>query len=220
MRHERSSALLLRRGLAKPEPRVIAVDDGPFARQDRTAPVVAAVVRLPGRLELAARTWVTVDGTDSTARIAGLLERLRGLSGVHAVLVDGVTVGGFNLVDLTALSRATGRAVIAVTRRPPDFPAIRRALLRYFPEDFPRRWALARAHRLFRVPTPGESLRAAAVGCRSADAIALLERSRLDGYWPEPLRLAHLLARLVGRPHGPGRTLIARRPVGDAGPVA
>lgn len=175
------------------------MDDGPFRRGDRTAPLVAVAVRLPGRLEAVDRTVVRVDGTDATARIIGLLRREGRLRGAHAIVLDGVTVGGFNLVDLDAVRRACGRAVIAVTRRPPDFPAIHRALRKYFPEDYRHRWALARAHRLFRVPTPGRPLRAAASGCTAAEAAALLARTRLGGYWPEPLRLAHLVAQALAR---------------------
>ncbi len=170
------------------------MDDGAFARSDRFAPVAAVLVSLPQRLEAARVGRVRVDGTDGTARVIALLRGLGSPEGVRAVLVDGAVVGGFNVLDLDAIRRATGVPVVAVTRRPPDFARIAAALRRWFPRTAARRLALLRRHRLARVRTGGEPILAAASGCSAEDAAWLLRRAAVQGYWPEPLRLAHLIA--------------------------
>ena len=184
----------MRRALAKAHPRVIGVDDGAFARSDHFAPLAAVVVSAPAYVEAARLARVTVDGTDGTEVVVRLVRSVGALDGVRALLLDGAVVGGFNVLDLDRIHAELGLPVVAVTRRPPDFERIHAALKTWFGRDAARRWRLLRAHRLVRVPTGETPILATAVGCRAADAVALVRRTTVRGYWPEPLRLAHLVA--------------------------
>ncbi len=184
----------MRRALGKPHPRVAGIDDGAFARTDRNAPLAAVVVSVPEHLEAAGLARVTVDGSDGTRKAIALLRAVAPPEGLRAVLVDGAVVGGFNVLDLDRIRAAVGVPVVAVTRRRPDFPRIRAALTKWFPRTAARRWALLRRHRLFRVATGAEPIWAACSGCTQADAAWLVRRTMVRGFWPEPLRLAHLLA--------------------------
>jgi len=189
----------LRRALAKPHPRVVGVDDGAFERGDRYAPIAAVALTLPEYVEAVRIGQVRVDGSDATERVVALVRRLGPIDGVRAVLVDGAVLGGFNVVDLAEVHRELGVPVVAVTRRAPDFAKIHAALRKWFPRSAAQRWRLLRAHRLFPVATEGEPILAAAVGCTMADARRLVTRSTVRGHWPEPIRLAHLVAS-AGRP--------------------
>jgi len=191
----------LRRALAKPHPRIVGVDDGAFARGDRYAPVAAVAMVLPEHVEAVRTSRVRVDGTDATSRVVSLVRSLGSLEGVRAVLVDGAVVGGFNVVDLDRVHRALRVPVVAVTRRAPDFPRIHEALRKWFPRTAEVRWKLLRAHRLHPVATAGAPILCAAAGCSRTDAAVLVRRSTVRGYWPEPLRLAHLVAS-AGRRQG------------------
>jgi uncharacterized protein len=170
------------------------------------------VVSSPAYVEAVRRSRVRVDGTDGTDAVVGLVRSTGALDGIRAMLVDGAVVGGFNVLDLDRLHEALGIPVVAVTRRPPDFDRIHAALRTWFGSDAPRRWRLLRAHRLFRVPTGEAPILAAAVGCRAVDATQLVQRTTVRGYWPEPLRLAHLVAS-AGSPARPsGAEGIKERP--------
>jgi uncharacterized protein len=204
-----SGVLALRRSLAKAHPRVVGVDDGAFARGDRTAPIAAVLLSAPEHVEAVRTDRVRVDGRDATRRVIAVVRASGPLDGVRAVLLDGAVLGGFNVVDLDAVYRALGRPVVAVTRRAPEFAKIRAALRKWFPKDAGRRYRLLTAHRLFSVPTGGRPILAAAVGCTRADAVHLLHRTTVRGYWPEPLRLAHLVAS-AGRALPAGRGLRAK----------
>jgi uncharacterized protein len=184
----------LRRALGKPHFHVVGVDDGAFRREERWAPIAAVMMAVPTRVEAIRTGRVRVDGEDATEAIAALVRETGGLEGVRAVLLDGAVVGGFNVVDLDRLHRAVGRPVVAVTRRTPDFPAIRAALRKWFPRDAEERWRRLRAHRLFRVPYPELPLLVSAVGCRREEAAQLVRRTTVEGHVPEPIRLAHLVA--------------------------
>jgi uncharacterized protein len=179
----------------------VGVDDGAFGRTDRYAPLAAVVVSAPAYVEAVRTSRVQVDGTDGTEAVVALVRSIGALDGVRAVLLDGAVVGGFNVLDLDAIHAELGVPVVAVTRRPPDFERIHAALRTWFGRDAERRWRLLRAHRLVRVPTAGTPILASAVGCPHADAIALVRKTAIRGFWPEPLRLAHLVASA-----GAGRT--------------
>jgi uncharacterized protein len=215
----------LRRALAKTHLRLVAVDDGAFSRRQATAPIVALVWSSPDQIEGVALGRVEVDGRDATGRIVALVRSVRQFEGIRAVLLDGITMGGFNVVDLGRVARELGRPVVAVTRDPPDFDRIRAALWKYFPRDAATRWRRLRRHSLFLVPTGERPLRAAAVGCTESEARTLIRRATRRGHWPEPLRLAHLIAHAVGTGPRPRtarsrRTLKARSHVPEGGPVA
>ena len=172
----------------------MGVDDGAFERGDARAPIAAVVLSAPDYVESIRTGTVTVDGKDATARVVALVRSTGPLEGVRALLVDGAVLGGFNVIDLDALHRELRLPVVALTRRPPEFARIRAALRKWFPRDAHRRWRLLTAHRLFRVPTDGRPILAAAVGCARSDARLLISRTTVRGYWPEALRLAHLVA--------------------------
>lgn len=188
----------MRRALAKPHLRVVAVDDGAFRRRQRYAPLVAVVYSTPDRVEGILRSRVEVDGTDATDRIIELLTQAPHLEGVRAILADGVCYGGFNVLDIDRLAQRTGRPVIALTRRPPDFSRIRSALARWFPSDHRQRYRRLARRPLFRVPTGGSPILAAVAGCTRKDAAALVGRTTRTGIWPEPLRVAHMVGHAIG----------------------
>jgi uncharacterized protein len=164
------------------------------------------VLSAPSYVEAVRTSYVTVDGRDATREVVRIVRRTGSLEGVRALLLDGAVLGGFNVVDLDAVHRALGLPVVALTRRAPEFPRIRAALGKWFPKDAGRRWRLLSAHRLFPVPTAGRPILAAAVGCPRADAVRLVQRTTVRGYWPEALRLAHLVAS-AGRPGGTDRRI-------------
>ncbi|HYA58626.1 MAG TPA: DUF99 family protein [Thermoplasmata archaeon] len=199
----------------------MAVDDGAFRRGDREAPIAAVVVSAPDYVEAVGLSTVRVDGVDGTRRVLALVRAVRPPEGVRALLLDGAVVGGFNVLDLDLLHDAVGVPLVALTRRRPDFPRIRAALVKWFPRSAGRRYSLLSRHRLFRVPTGGEPVWAAAVGCPRPDAVLLVRRTTVRGYWPEPLRLAHLVASAGAAGRRPSeRTLKGRVRRSTRGPVA
>lgn len=173
--------------LASRQPTVIGVDDGPAT--DGTAPL-AGVVCIGDRMEGLVWTEVTRDGRDATGRLLAAIEgKFR--PQLHAVLTDGISVAGLNLLDLHALHDALGIPCIAVLRRPPDLAAFRRAL---------RAAGLADQLPLVDRAGPVHSLGAASfqvVGAAPETAGLLLDRLTRKGRVPEPLRLAHLIAGAV-----------------------
>lgn len=177
----------------KREVRVLGIDDAPFSFEDDRVEIVGAVVRAPAYLEGIVVSDVAVDGDDATDRVAALVEGSRFRETVAVVMVDGVALGGFNVVDVEALHHRLGLPVLTVTKADPDLEAMERALRARFP-DWERRMEVIRRLPLEEVETAHAPLRVLRAGIDRADAAALLRRTTVRGRLPEPLRIAHLVA--------------------------
>lgn len=183
--------------------RVLGIDDAPFSFDDDEVLVVGAMTRGPSYLEAVTGTHVAVDGTDATERLVAMVGGSRYRENLHAVLLDGAALGGFNVVDLRALHEATGVPVVTVTREAPDLEAMRSTLQDKF-DDWQDRWELLDQAELFEVATDHEPVHVKAVGIDPDEVQALLSTFTVRGALPEPIRIAHLVAAGVatGESHG------------------
>ncbi len=108
---------------------------------------------------------------------------------VRAVLLQGIAVAGFNVVDVHRLSDELDVPVLVVARRSPRYARVRRAL-----ESVPggdRKWRLVEAAGRMEKLGPVWVQR---IGLSPSAARRLLEATTLHGNLPEPLRVAHLIA--------------------------
>ncbi|MCK6521501.1 DUF99 family protein [Myxococcota bacterium] len=176
---------LARRGLSL---RLVGFDDGPFERAPGARVPVSGVVCRGVRLDGMVFGWATRDGDDGAEVIASALLSSRFHAQVHGVLLDGVTVGGLNVIDLPALAERLDRPCVAVMRRPPDLAAMRRALAK-LPDAEGR---LARLERAGVVHQEGGFVFQVVGESPAATARALAQVTD-RGKVPEPLRLAHLI---------------------------
>jgi endonuclease V-like protein UPF0215 family len=174
--------------------RAIGFDDAPFERRRHRDVAVAGVVCAGTRLEGLVWGRLRQDGWNATAALSRLLLGGKFLPQLHLVLLDGLSFGGLNLVDLPALAARLQRPCVAVMRRAPDLAGMERAI-RSLP-GAERRLALLRAagpvHETGRFTFQVAGAEPSAV----ADALARLTDR---GGVPEALRLAHLVGAAVRR---------------------
>jgi endonuclease V-like protein UPF0215 family len=172
--------------------RVVGFDDAPFAKRRGAAVSVAGVVCADTRFEGMLWGRARRDGWNATDVLSAMLDGSKFRDQVRVALLDGIAVGGFNVVDLPTLHARTGLVCVAVMRRAPDMAAVRHAIERL--PNAPRRLALlARAGEIlhsgpFTYQVQGED----------ADVTArLLTRFTREGHVPECLRMAHLIGSAV-----------------------
>jgi endonuclease V-like protein UPF0215 family len=191
---------------------VIGFDDGPFERGHTGDVLLVGAVCSGTRLDGVVSGRIRRDGANATRVMVDLVRRSQFGEHIQAVLLQGIAVGGFNVVDVHALSRALRIPVLVVTRRLPDLAAVQRAL---FSEDprvrpavrgAPRKWKLIEAAGALELLGP--SRRALAhgrggrtprlycqrVGLTLEAARKLVVATTLHGNIPEALRVAHLIA--------------------------
>lgn len=172
--------------------RVAGFDDAPFEKRAGAAAPVGGIICSGTRFEGMLWGRATVDGDDATDAIAGLLLGSKFHAQVHLVLTDGLTVGGFNLLDLADLAARLDRPCVAVMRRPPDLPRFRMALARF--ADGPAR--LARLDAAGPIHSHGPFVFQVR-GAPPEHIGPVLEHLTDRGHVPEALRLAHLIGSAV-----------------------
>jgi len=180
---------------------VLGIDDGPFEkyRPGAEAPLVGVMMEGPDLVEGVALTRFPVDGDGVTDFLGAWIESLRFRPALQAVVFGGITLAGLALLDPEALAARLGVPVLVVNRKPPANAGLREALHAAGLE--------ARAAALERTLTafPLGDLHASIAGASREQAALLLERTRGKSALPEPLRVAHLIARAIATGESRGR---------------
>jgi endonuclease V-like protein UPF0215 family len=176
--------------MGRPLSHVIGFDDAPFPRHHRGDVLVVGAVFCGTRLEGVVSGRVRRDGANATATLARLVRESRFGRHAQAVLLQGIAVAGFNVVDLPGLHALLGLPVVVVARRPPDLAAIRHALLERVPGGA-RKWRLIEQLGPME-PAAGVYIQRA--GIAHPEAERLVAGLATHGRLPEPLRTAHLIA--------------------------
>jgi endonuclease V-like protein UPF0215 family len=169
---------------------VVGFDDAPFGPDHRgDIPVVGAVfagLRLEGIL----CGHVRRDGANGTDRLVRLVATSKFARQLQLVLLQGIALAGFNVIDIAALNRVLDLPVLVVVRRRPRLEKVRRALLARVPGGA-RKWELIA--RLGPVePVAGVFVQRA--GLTLEEAARVIRRLAVHSHIPEPLRTAHLIA--------------------------
>ena len=177
----------------KKQIRVAGFDDACFDRERETEASLCGIVCSNTRFEGMLWGSITLDGTDATERIADLLLGSKFGPQVHVVLLDGLTFGGMNLVDLQELHDRTGMPCVAVMRKAPDLKAFSKVLDIIEGTDGERRRRLQAAGPVHQIG----GFVFQTVGASPSDVAAVLEILTDQGNVPEALRLAHLIGTAV-----------------------
>lgn len=180
----------------------VGFDDAPFSRDHRgDVPIVGAVfagLRLEGVLCGKVRR----DGANATRELIRLIGSSRYRRQLQLILLQGISLAGFNVVDIGALHQSLGIPVIAVVRRQPRMARVRTALLSRVPGGA-QKWRLV--ERLGPAePLAGLYVQRAAIDAETAERV--LSRLAVAGTIPEPLRTAHLIAGAIATGQSRGRT--------------
>jgi len=174
---------------------VIGFDDAPFADSTRGDVMVIGAVFCNDRLEGVVRGRVRRDGANATAELARLVSDCRFRPHLQAILLQGIALAGFNVVDLPRLRADTGIPVLVVSRHQPDLLATERALRERVPGG-ERKWRRVQRAGL---PERVQGVWVQRAGLSPAEAAELIRRFAVNSRIPEPLRTAHLIAGGVAR---------------------
>lgn len=172
--------------------RVIGFDDAPFASPRNSRVNLAGVVCSGTVFEGMLWGEVHKDGIDATEVTVNMVVNSKFHEQIHMVLLDGLSFGGFNLIDLPKLADQLHRPCVAVMRKPPDISAMKKALL-HFDDSDNRMGLLEKAGPIhqtgnFCFQVMGESPETTA---------RALKRISNQGHVPEALRIAHLIGSAI-----------------------
>ena len=137
--------------------------------------------------------YSTVGGDDATDSILTMYEKLD-RPDVSFLLISGIVISLYNIVDVKRISEKTGLPVIGVTYE--ESPGIEDAIKYHFPESYESKLAeyskLGSREKI--TLHTSHNLYIRNEGCTALEVKQLLDKMTLQGSVPEPLRIAQLLA--------------------------
>ena len=175
--------------MVKAEARILGIDDSPFDKfKDKRTLIIGTFFRGGSSLDGVMSTTVAVDGTDATARIVGMVRKSKFYTQLRAIMLNGIAVGGFNVIDIEKLHMATKIPVIVVMRNYPEMGKIKAILARLGMKGKVR--LIEKAGTIHKV----DNVHIQVSGCSLEKAKELLKISCTRSHIPEPIRAAHLIA--------------------------
>ncbi|MDY6779465.1 MAG: DUF99 family protein [Halobacteria archaeon] len=187
--------------LSKPGVRALGVAESyrgsSDGERDDDSVLAGVVMRADGRVEGFEFGRATVGGLDVTESVARIYDDL-GREDVGAVMVSGLALAWYNIVDLDALHRRTDLPVVCVTYE--ESEGLDEAIEREFEgEEAEKRLELYRRQKERRrvVLQTGETVFVRSSGTEGDESVRLVEKFTTHGKKPEPLRVARLAARGV-----------------------
>lgn len=169
---------------------VIGFDDAPFPR-DHTGPVkVVGAIYAGSRFDGVLIDDVEKDGSDAADRLTELLTTSKFADHVRLIMLQGITLAGFNVVDVFSLHEKTGLSVLIVARRQPDMTAVRQALLSNIPGGADKWRVIEQLGDM----EPAGDVFVQRVGLTKEQANAVVAQFAVYSTIPEPIRTAHLIA--------------------------
>ena len=180
---------------------LIGFDDAPFEHTYTGNVKVVGTVFTSLQLSGVIIGEVQKDGADAAQKLATLVVGSRFREHIQLIMLQGITLAGFNVVDVFYLSEQLGLPVLVVSRKSPDMDSIQKALITQI-EGGQQKWAII--EKLGPVETAGQ-VYIQRVGLSLAEGRAVVERFAVHSHIPEPLRTAHLIAGAIGSGQSRGR---------------
>ena len=180
---------------------IAGFDDAPFPAGHEGSVQVVGTVYAGMKLNGVLIGEVEKDGQDAASKLASLVAESRFAPIVQLLMLQGIAMAGFNVVDVFSLHERLARPILVVSRKRPDVAAIKEALLARV-RGGTRKWALI--ERLGPME-PAGNVFVQRVGLTLEEAEATVRRFAIEGAIPEPLRVAHLIAGAVAEGQSRGR---------------
>lgn len=189
----------------KPEIRILGFDDSPFDADEKAVAVIGVIYRGGNFLDGILRTDVEVDGLNATDKLIKLINSTRHKQQLKVLMLDGITLGGFNLVDIKELNEKTHLPVIVINRKRPNLKDVRKALKNF--KDYKKRWKIVmRAGKIKVCSLKNEKkVYYQAIGLTDEEAEEIIQLSCTHSQIPEALRVAHLIATAIVKGESGGR---------------
>jgi endonuclease V-like protein UPF0215 family len=173
----------------KREIRILGIDDGHFLKHSKGNVLVIGAILRGRELDGLLSCYIEKDGLDATHVLAGLIRQSKYLKQLKAIMTNGVTLAGFNILDITELNRRTGVPAISIIRKKPNQKKIENALENFL-DKRKRLSLLAKAGKIYN----HKSIYFQAAGITGNRARELIDQTTVRSNVPEPVRVAHIIA--------------------------
>ena len=190
----------------KQEIRILGFDDAPFKPRSHEKVLVIGVIYRGGNfLDGIIKTEITGDELDATKRIIQVVNKSRHKEELRVLMFKGITIGGFNIIDIKKLYEKTDLPIIVIARKKPNLKKIKKALKNF--DDFEKRWEFIRnAGKIYKMKIKkNKSLYYQFIGLKRDEVEKIISLSCTRSLIPEPLRVSHLIASAMVKGESKGR---------------
>jgi endonuclease V-like protein UPF0215 family len=167
-----------------------------FRKNSANAFLAGVVMRSDFLIDGFSFAKTTIAGDDATDSVIFLYKSLK-REDVNLIMLSGVIISMYNIVDINKVFEETGKPVLAVTYR--SSKGIEEAIKKHFPEYWERKIEAYRRlgpRRELKLKT-GFKLFFRSAGIDDFDSKIILNKFTVFGRVPEPIRVARLLARSI-----------------------
>jgi endonuclease V-like protein UPF0215 family len=174
---------------------IIGIDDGGFDRfstNNEKIPVFGVVMKGSAYVDGIIQNELERDDIQATNVLSNMILDSSHKNQIRAILLQGITIAGFGVIDIHLLWKMTEIPVIVVLRRYPNFSKILSALEKVFSNSQVRWEAIKRAGKPQEVQKK-PSLYLQIAGITLPNAYQLIKKCTAVGTIPEALRIAHFI---------------------------
>lgn len=181
---------------------MFGIDDGAFPsfvkiKKKSFKTLLVGVLLANMKLSWIGSELITVDGTEATDIIIKIVKTSPIQPNV--IFLSGISFAGFNIADPFEINKNLNIPVIIVVDRKPSMLDIKNALMKHFP-DWENRWKIIeKTQPLIEIKQTEKSkpIYSYFVGLNEHLAIEIIRNASLGGKFPEPLRLANMIATAI-----------------------
>jgi hypothetical protein len=169
-----------------------------FYKEKGRSVLVGLVQRADGIIDGFSYSYTELGGLDSTEKILEIYQDL-GREDINYILISGVVISYYNVIDLHKIHLETGKPVISLTYEETE------GIINYLIEKFPRDWEyrlLLHLKNGVRIPVKlknGFNIYMRPIGITKNEALEVVNRFILEGKYPEPIRIARLIANKIAK---------------------
>jgi len=179
----------------KKELRILGIDDSPFSKKDKKCLIIATIFRGGNYMDGLLSTEVSVDGFDSTIKLIKIIRKTKHIGQLQCIMLDGIALAGFNVIDIIHLNKKTRLPVIVVIRRKPNLKRIERALKRANKKIWEKKLnIMKKAGKVYKLKIKKRNIYFQIAGISQKKASEIIKISATHAIIPEPIRIAHLIA--------------------------
>ena len=178
----------------KKEIRIVGWDDAPFEKGSGGKVIlIGTIFRGGSSIDGILSTEIEIDGMDATEKISRSVNNCKHKD-IRIIMLDGITFGGFNFVDIKKLQENTSLPVISVIRKKTDMRKFTEAMKKL--PDFEERWSrVENAGDFYELKMKrGKSIYFQKIGLTEEEARKVIEITLKRSNVPEPIRISHMIA--------------------------
>ncbi len=176
--------------------RALGIDDLPFKLRSEKSGIVGTVMRAQAYIEGIIVKSINVDGDDVTSKLIELLETSKFLDQIRVIFTNGITFGGFNVLDLEKVYKKYSIPIITISRKMPDFQKIEAALKKHF-SGWEMKLDLMKKLEIHKIINNNSEIFTQYLGIDDLDAVKIIKLFTVKGAVPEPVRISHIIASAI-----------------------